>query len=151
MNEHDKKIMFSSRTDNWATPPDLYKELNKEFHFNFDPCPLHPTFNGLEVDWYGNIFINPPYSNVASFLEKGLEEMDKGHANLLVYLVPVRTDTRWFHNYIYNEDTWKYKNNCEVRFLKGRLKFGNSKNSAPFPSMLCIFRREKNEKKEDEK
>ena len=140
MNDHDRKIMFSSKTDNWATPPDLYTELNKEFQFSFDPCPLHPTFNGLDVDWYGNIFINPPYSAIASFLEKGLEEMDKGHTNLLVYLVPARTDTRWFHNYIYDEYTWNYKNICEVRFLKGRLKFGNSKNSAPFPSMLCIFR-----------
>lgn len=149
MNGHDRKIIFSNKSDDWATPPELYEELNKEFHFNFDPCPLHSTFNGLEIEWRGNIFINPPYSNVASFLEKGLEEMDKGHANLLVYLVHARTDTRWFHNYIYDEDTRKYKNNSEVVWHKGRLKFSNSKNSAPFPSMIVIFRRKKDEKEDE--
>lgn len=129
--------MFSNKSDDWSTPIDFYNKLNEEFQFNFDPCPLRGVdgdVNGLEVDWKGNIFINPPYSDVKRFLVKGLVEMDKGNAKVLVYLLAARTDTRWFHEYCYNS-------NAEIRFIKGRLKFGNSKNSAPFPSMLVIFRK----------
>lgn len=130
----NKEVLFSSKTDNWSTPKDLYNSLNNEFNFDFDPCPLRSKEDGLEIDWKGNIFINPPYSNVAPFLEKGVEELNKGNAKVLVYLLASRTDVKWFHKYIYN------KPNVEVRFIKGRLHFGDSKNSAPFPSMIVIFR-----------
>lgn len=125
------KALFSKATDDWATPPEFYNELCKEFAFDFDPCPLNADFDGLDVAWYGNIFINSPYSNIRAFLEKGIREKEAGRANLLVYLIPARTDTRWFHDLIYGK--------AEIRFIKGRLKFGGAKNSAPFPSMLCIF------------
>ena len=125
-------LMFSKQTDDWSTPKEFYKELDKEFHFNFDPCPLRSSTDGLDIDWIGNIFINPPYSNVGEFLKKGFEEIEKGNVKKLVYLLAARTDTKWFHTYI-------YKNPCvEIRFIKGRLKFGDSKNSAPFPSMVVI-------------
>jgi len=130
----NKEVLFSSKTDNWSTPKDLYNSLNNEFNFDFDPCPLRSKEDGLEIDWKGNIFINPPYSNVAPFLEKGVEELNKGNAKVLVYLLASRTDVKWFHKYIYN------KPNVEIRFIKGRLHFGDSKNSAPFPSMIVIFR-----------
>lgn len=130
----NKEVLFSSKTDNWSTPKDLYNSLNNEFNFDFDPCPLRSKGDGLEIDWKGNIFINPPYSNVAPFLEKGVEELNKGNAKVLVYLLASRTDVKWFHKYIYN------KPNVEIRFIKGRLHFGDSKNSAPFPSMIVIFR-----------
>lgn len=130
------ELMFSKKTDNWSTPKDFYENLNKEFNFDFDPCPLESGENGLLVDWIGNIFINPPYSNIKDFLKKGLIELDKGNAKTLVYLIPSRTDTRWFHEYIYNK--------AEIRFIKGRLKFGDSKNSAPFPSMVVIFKNKTN-------
>lgn len=132
-------LMFSKNHDNWSTPRDLYKELDDEFHFTMDPCPLRSLTDGLDIPWRGNIFINPPYSNVGAFLEKGIYEMSSGEADSLVYLLASRTDTKWFHKYIYN------KSNVEIRFIKGRLKFGESKNSAPFPSMIVIFKKIENE------
>ena len=126
------ELMFSHKTDNWSTPKDFYNVLNETFKFTFDPCPLRGKENGLELDWIGNIFINPPYSNIRKFIEKGLEEHKKGNAKLLVYLVPARTDTKWFHELVLNK--------FNIQFIKGRLKFGDSKNSAPFPSMLLILR-----------
>lgn len=126
--------MFSKKTDDWSTPVDFYNQLNDEFNFNFDPCPLRGLVDGLNTSWNGNIFINPPYSNVGAFLAKGLEELENGNAKVLVYLLAARTDTKWFHTFIYNNPL------AEVRFIKGRLKFGNQKNSAPFPSMVVIFK-----------
>ena len=126
--------MFSKKSDDWATPKDFYNNLDKEFGFDFDPCPLNAEFDALSLSykWGKRVFINPPYSNIRGFLEKGLSEIKLGNSEVLVYLIPVRTDTRWFHDLIYNK--------AEIRFIKGRLKFGDQKNSAPFPSMLVIFR-----------
>lgn len=127
------ELMFSSKTDNWSTPQDFYNKLNEEFSFTFDPCPLNSTFDGLSLSWNGSIFINPPYSNIRRFLEKGIEEVNVGNAKVCVFLVPARTDTKWFHDLVLG-------NAMGIRFIKGRLKFGDGKNSAPFPSMLCILR-----------
>lgn len=136
MEEETLKTMFSSKTDDWGTPTDFYKTLDDEFHFTFDPCPLNPTFDGLKVDWNGNIFINPPYSNVKGFLKKAHEELKKGNAKVCVFLVPSRTDTKWFHDHVYHQ--------AELRFVKGRIRFVEngvqSKSAAPFPSVICIFR-----------
>jgi len=143
MTEHSRRIIFSSEHDDWTTPPDKYKELDDEFHFDFDPCPLNPDFDGLVIDWKKRNFVNPPYSNIVEFLKKGHQELDNGHATLLVYLIPVRTDTNWFHTYIY---PYFKKKQCEIRFIKGRMKFSNgtgSKHSAPFPSMIVVFDRRK--------
>jgi site-specific DNA-methyltransferase (adenine-specific) len=88
--------------------------------------------NGLEKDWSGNrVFCNPPYSNISTWVEKCYREGCKDNT-LVVMLIPARTDTRYFHDYILHR--------AEVRFVRGRLKFGDGKNSAPFPSMLVIFR-----------
>ena len=131
----NSKVMFSKLSNDWSTPKDIYDSLDKEFNFTYDPCPLNSDdlTSLLFKDWVGNIFINPPYSNIGNFLDKGLLELKKGNAKVIVYLVPSRTDTKWFHKYIIGY-------NAEIRYIKGRLKFGNSKNSAPFPSMLAIFR-----------
>ena len=121
------KGMFTSNTDIRSTPPDFYKKLDDEFHFDFDPCPLNPTFDGLEVKWGGCNYMNPPYGRqIGKWIKKASENP------MTVCLLPARTDTRWFHDYIYGK--------AEIRFLKGRLKFGGSKNSAPFPSMVVIFK-----------
>lgn len=127
------KVLFSSKTNDWSTPRDLYDKLNEEFNFDLDPCPLRSLTDGLDIEWKGNVFVNPPYSNVSAFLEKGKQELEKGNANIIVFLLAARTDTKWFHKYIYRNPQ------VGIRFIKGRLKFGESKNSAPFPSMLCIF------------
>lgn len=124
------KEMYTNKKDDWATPKELYNKLNQEFNFDFDPCPLNPTFNGLEIDWKERNFVNPPYSKVKDWVKKCYEEYKKG--KLIVLLIFSRTDTKYFHEFIYPY--------AELRFIKGRLKFNDVKGSAPFPSMLCIFR-----------
>lgn len=126
------RVLFSSASDHWATPAVVYDALNAEFGFTFDPCPLLSDESGLLRKWTGRVFCNPPYSNIDGFLRKGLQHLAHGDCELLVYLIPSRTDTRWFHDYCIKAS--------EIRFLKGRLKFGDAKNSAPFPSMLVVFR-----------
>ena len=143
----NKDLMFSSKTDIWETPKDLFDTLNKEFNFTLDVCALPenakcekyytPENNGLSQNWDGIIWCNPPYGRqIGSWVRRALFASVAG--NTVVMLLPARTDTRWFHEYIYN------RKNVEVRFLKGRLKFGNAKNSAPFPSMVVVFRPIKN-------
>ena len=141
-------VMFSSKTDNWATPPEFFKELDKEFHFNLDPaadefnhkCDRYFTIaeNGLLQEWGGNsVFCNPPYGReIGKWVEKAYRT-NKESGDLVVMLLPARTDTKWFHDFIYHK--------AEIRFIKGRLKFGGSKNSAPFPSMVVIYRQKRGE------
>jgi hypothetical protein len=124
-----QKVLFSSMTDNWNTPKSIYNQLNEEFSFDFDPCPENATFDGLEIEWGKSNFINPPYSKLAQWLKKGYEEYMKGKK--VVFLIPSRTDTKAWHEYCMKA--------TEIRFIKGRLKFGDSKNSAPFPSAIIIF------------
>ena len=121
-------ILFSSASEHWATPKELYIALDKEFRFTFDPCPLGKIArDGLIRSWKGErIYCNPPYGRgIINWLVKATE------AELAVYLLPSRTDTKWWHEY-----AMKAK---EIRFLRGRLKFGGSKNSAPFPSVILIW------------
>ena len=139
------EVMFSSKTDMWATPQDLFDELNAEFHFETDVCAIPenakcdkfytPDIDGLKQEWTGNCWCNPPYGRE---IGKWVKKAAKSKA-MTVMLIPARTDTKWFHDYIYNK--------AEIRFIKGRLKFGGAQNSAPFPSMICVFRGEKNESK----
>ena len=126
-----EKIYHSSNKDTWTTPQFLFDYLNKEFSFDFDPCPFpKPYFDGLEIGWKKSNFVNPPYSNWQQWLKKGIIELGKN--NNSVFLLASRTDTKAFHELIL-----PYAK--EIRFIKGRLKFGNSQNSAPFPSMIIIF------------
>ena len=137
-------VMFSSATDEWETPQELFDKLDSEFHFELDVCANESNHkcdkyytkaqDGLSMPWTAEcaIWCNPPYGR-----EIGKWVSRAWHASsdtTVVVLLPARTDTRWFHDYIYK------KPNVEVRFIKGRLKFGNSKNSAPFPSMIVVFR-----------
>ena len=122
--------LLTSKNQDWQTPDDFYKKLDEEFNFNFDPCPPNPSFNGLLIEWKERNFVNPPYKTSKLWIRKGFEEWKKG--KLVVFLIPARTDTKAFHEYIYNQ--------AEIRFIKGRLRFKGAKNSAPFPSMIVIFR-----------
>ena len=122
--------LFSSASQHWATPRDLYNVLNKEFDFNDDPCPLEPKDDGLSREWGSRTYCNPPYGReITKWLNKAYMESLKG--KLVVCLIPSRTDTRWWHEYVMFAK--------EIRFLRGRLKFGNAKNSAPFPSAVVVF------------
>jgi site-specific DNA-methyltransferase (adenine-specific) len=126
------RILFSSACDNWSTPKDVYDKLDAEFHFDFDPCPLaeKPEFDGLSAEWGKSNFVNPPYSNIKAWVAKCYNESMKG--NLVCLLIPSRTDTAYWHDYVMRAS--------EIRFIRGRLKFGGSKNSAPFPSCIVVFR-----------
>ena len=137
-------VMFSSATDNWSTPQDFFDNLNDEFHFTLDVCAdetnhkcehyYSKEIDGLSRPWIGTIWCNPPYGRkIGEWVRRAYISSQIGSATV-VMLLPARTDTRWFHDYIYN------KSNTEIRFIKGRLKFGGCKNSAPFPSMIVIFR-----------
>ena len=137
------EVMFSSKTDLWSTPNSFYDKLNEEFHFTLDPCSTHDNHkcekyftkedDGLSKSWFGEtVFCNPPYGReIKNWVKKCYIESMQKDTNV-VALLPARTDTEWFHTYIYNKAK-------EIRFVKGRLKFGDSKNSAPFPSMVVIF------------
>ncbi len=135
MDKKTIKLFGSRETDNWQTPPELYKKLNKEFGFDFDPCPLNPMFDGLKVDWGKRCFVNPPYSKIKDFLEKAHQEIEKGNTELAVFLTFSNTDTSWFQDLVLDQ--------AKIRFIRGRLKFldgdGNVQNSAMRPSMLAIF------------
>lgn len=136
-------VTFSSRSDNWATPIDFFNKLNEEFHFNLDPCANAENHkcdryftkeqDGLNQNWEGSrVFCNPPYGKEINKWVLKCSEESKKNNTLVVMLIPARTDTRWFHDYIYEK--------AEIRFIKGRLKFGESKNPAPFPSMIVVFK-----------
>ena len=133
------KNFYKSFNIHEATPQCLYNLLDEEFHFNFDPCPLSKEIkvDGLEIDWKENCFINPPYGKeIRKWLEKGLNEIEKGNSVTEVFLLPSYTDVKWFHEVV-------LPNASEIRFVKGRLKFGTHSENAPFASMLVVFRNEK--------
>ena len=136
-------IMFSSETDLWSTPQDFFDELNAEFNFTLDPCATRENAkcakyftvedDGLKQDWQGEtVFCNPPYGReIGKWVKKCYEESKKP-GTTVVMLIPARTDTSYFHDFIYGKAR-------EIRFIRGRLKFGDAKNSAPFPSMVVVF------------
>lgn len=134
-------VLFSSASCEWSTPQKVFDSLNEEFHFTLDPCatpenakcPLYYTIkeDGLKQNWEGhNVFCNPPYGRE---LHKWVKKCSE-HSPLAVMLIPARTDTAVFHDYIYHK--------AEIRFLRGRLHF-NDAGRAPFPSMVVIFRKDK--------
>lgn len=137
----NNKVHFSSKSNEWETPRWLFDELNNDFHFTLDPCATSKNAkckkyytaqeDGLEKSWKGErVFCNPPYGREIS---KWVKKCASGEADISVMLIPARTDTSYFHDFIYGK--------ARIIFLRGRLKFGDSKNSAPFPSMIVIFRK----------
>ena len=138
----NNKLFFSSELQTGKTPDDLYKILDNEFHFDFDPCPAFISdqvdqicslapFDGLAISWKRSNYCNPPYNNQKAWVEKAYNESLKN--KICVLLLPARTDTILFHNFI-------FKKAREIRFIKGRLRFKQYTNSAPFPSMIVIFK-----------
>lgn len=144
-------VVFSSKSDEWETPDELFARLSEEFNFTLDAAatrdnrkvqmylgPDHDNTrfrDALAIPYWpaegGAIWLNPPYSMVGRFVEKAVIEATKGQT--VVMLLPARTDTRWFHQYLYNRP------GVEIRFLKGRLKFKGGEHSAPFPSMIVVL------------
>lgn len=134
-------VHFSSKTDVWSTPPDLFAELHDEFGFTVDVCAIAenakcrryftPEQDGLKQVWSGVCWMNPPYGRmIGKWVEKAFKSAKDGAT--VVCLVPSRTDTSWWHDFVLNA--------AEIRVVKGRLKFGGSENGAPFPSAIVVFR-----------
>ncbi|MBM0777150.1 DNA N-6-adenine-methyltransferase [Staphylococcus epidermidis] len=136
------EVHYSSKSNEWATPQKLFDELNEEFNFTLDPCATdenakcnkHFTIedDGLSKDWSKDVvFMNPHYGReIKKWIKKAYEESLNGAT--VVCLIPARTDTTYWHDFIFDKAD-------DIRFLRGRLKFGNSKNSAPFPSVIVIY------------
>lgn len=139
----NKELMFSSKKQDYETPQDFYEKLDNEFHFTLDPCADSENAkckkyftieqDGLKQDWIGEtVFCNPPYGRkLKDWIKKAYDESLKPNTTV-VMLIPARTDTTYFHDYILPY--------AEIRFIRGRLKFGDSKNAAPFPTMVVIFK-----------
>jgi len=133
-------IHFSSKSDNWSTPQELFDELNEEFGFTLDVCAnannhkvskyFSVIEDGLKQEWAGVCWMNPPYGREISKWIKKAFDSAKVNKAVVVCLVPARTDTAWWHD---------YATKGIVRFIRGRLKFSGHKNSAPFPSAIVIF------------
>ena len=121
---------FSSVKQTWKTPKALYEKLDKEFNFDFDPCPDNADFDGLKIRWKSCNFVNPPHKTQNLWIKKAIKEADKG--NKSVMLLPARTDSKIFHEFIFPLAD-------EIRFIKGPLHYHEYKNSALFPSMIAIF------------
>jgi len=122
---------------NEKTPDGFYKQLDSEFKFDFDPCPLNTNHekDGLSISWGKSVYINPPYGKaIKGWLHKALYEIKQGNTKQAVFLLPSYTDVKWFH-----EIVLPYA--VEIRFIKGRLKFGEHNNSAPFANMIVIFKK----------
>lgn len=136
-------VLYSSKSEEWETPQDLFDQLNAQFSFTLDAAATAENAKCEEfltreddalaesTNWPGTVWLNPPYGRgLYSWIEKAWWECMGG--STVVMLLPSRTDTQWFHDFIYNK--------AEVIFLRGRLKFSGNKNAAPFPSMIVVFR-----------
>ena len=139
---HAYNVHFSSKTDLWETPQDFFDRYNAIYGFTLDVCALPdnakcntyftPEQDGLSQEWVGVCWMNPPYGRaIAKWVQKAFESAK--HGATVVCLLPARTDTRWWHDYCQRGD---------VTFVRGRLKFGGHKNSAPFPSAVVVFKPE---------
>lgn len=146
-------VMFSKASDEWSTPDAFYSTLDNEFLFSIDAAassknhkcddwfgPGGSEEDALSCDWpsFTTYWLNPPYSRCREFLEKASYQPAFG--SVVVCLVPSRTDTRWWHDYVWDAGQHQPKPNVEIRFIKGRLRFGGASAGAPFPSCVVIFR-----------
>lgn len=140
--ERVNPVHFSSASDDWATPQSFFDALNDEFHFDLDVCASPENakcarfftrdVDGLAYRWSGRCFMNPPYGRqIGKWVAKARRSAEEGAT--VVCLLPARVDTRWWHDNV-------IAGGAEVRFVRGRLKFGGAKHGAPFPSAVVIFR-----------
>lgn len=139
------EVMFSSKTETWATPQDLFDKLNLQYRFTLDAAASEDNAklkrfftkedDGLSKSWQGErVFVNPPYARgiTGLWVKKCFEEYWLGDC-FICALLPARTDTKWFHEYCL------IGSGARIEFIKGRLKFGGAKNGAPFPSILVFW------------
>lgn len=140
-NQNRLVVHYSSASDEWPTPEGFFAHLDDEFHFTLDPCATRRNAkakryftrasDGLRQPWSGSVFMNPPYGRVIrDWIAKAYSESQRGAQ--VVCLIPSRTDTRYWHDYVMRAD--------EIRFVRGRLRFEGGAHCAPFPSAVVVFR-----------
>jgi len=133
------KLMFSSKTDMWSTPQAFFDEWDEKYHFTLDACASPDNAkcseyfteedDALQQEWRGVVWMNPPYGRkIKHWIKKAHDSAQEGAT--VVCLIPSRTDTVYWHEYVMKGD---------ITFIKGRLKFGDAKNAAPFPSAVVVF------------
>ena len=137
------KGMYTSSSEEWGTPQKLFNRLNQEFNFTLDICAskenakCHKYYtkeeNALKKEWGGIIWMNPPYGRQIGNWVKKAKEAARQEKATVVCLLPARTDTAWWHDYVMKAN--------EIRLIRGRLKFGDGKGSAPFPSAIVVFKK----------
>ncbi len=151
MNKNQLTGMMSNKSNEWETPQDLFDKLDKEFHFTLDPCSTHEntkckkhytiTENGLAQLWFDEVvFMNPPYGReIGKWIRKAYEE---SYHSTVVCLIPARTDTRYWHDYIFGKAD-------DIRFLKGRIYFSKDgkRGASPFPSAIIVYRNKSKEER----
>jgi len=141
------QVLFSSQKHDWKTPKSLFRCLERLFgKFDLDPCtednhlqvPYYYTSkdNGLVKEWFGRVYVNPPYSETEKWVRKAIQEVKEDRAKQVVMLLASRTDTRWFHELV-------LPNATEILFIKGRIRFEGARDSAPFPSLVVVFEKVK--------
>ncbi|MCV6045563.1 DNA N-6-adenine-methyltransferase [Enterococcus faecalis] len=147
----NKDLHFSSEKEDWETPQNIFDELNKKYQFDIDvaasiqntklPNYFTKQDNALCQKWDGNVFCNPPYGReLRKWLEKGYKEFLRNKERTIVFLIPARTDTSYWHDFIFGK--------ADIQFLRGRLKFeinGEGGNPAPFPSAIVVYRKKASE------
>jgi phage N-6-adenine-methyltransferase len=144
-------VMFKSQSTEWETPPVLFDALDRRFHFSLDVCATSENAkcasyytvddDALSQPWTGNVWCNPPYArDIPKFLGKARKELEALQCDVVVCLLPARTDTKWFHSYVWDNVSHHPRTGVSVEFLSGRLRFVGAPSSAPFPSMLVILR-----------
>lgn len=136
-------VFFSSKANDWETPPHLFRSLDQVYTFTLDPCATPenakcPTYftaedNGLSKPWSGRVFMNPPYGySIGKWIKKAYEEVMSGRCDVVVALLPAKTETAWFHDHCVKG---------QITFLRLRVRFSGSPANAPFPSMIVVFTR----------
>lgn len=146
-----KRVLFASGSYEWETPQDVFDDLHREFAFTLDASASAENAkldhfytkddDALTKSWDGRVWCNPPYGRIVSkFLSKAVDEITHNdRCEVVVFLLPARTCTRWFHDFVWDERGHHPRTAVSVRFLRGRLKFGGSSSSAPFPSMVVVM------------
>lgn len=132
------RVLQSEESDVWVTPPGLRKKIERRWNLDYDPCPVQPKQDGLSVRWGERCFVNPPYSDAETWLEKAHREILDHETDIAVFLLFANTDTAWFHDLILGKS--------RIYFIQGRVKFckpsGEQRDGAMRPSMLCVFSEE---------
>jgi site-specific DNA-methyltransferase (adenine-specific) len=145
--------VFSHETTEWETPHDLFQTLNARYAFDLDVCATPENAkcetyytrgdDGLARPWNGSVWCNPPYGRVVGqWLKKARVEIELNNASSVVFLLPARTDTKWFHEHIWDSVSHHPRTGVELQLLVGRLRFHGAKSSAPFPSMIAVLKRD---------